>query len=546
MPVINFSYKDFCKLVGKKYSVKELEDTMPMMGMEWEGSSGDEISVELFPNRPDLLSVEGLARAYRAFRGLRVGLVNYDVKNSKYELMVDDNVSKVRPVISAVVVKGVKLTDETVKSLMQLQEKLHLTHCRNRAKAAIGVHDLRAVKFPVRYSAVEPESIKFIPLESAKELTPEQVLKQHPKGVKFAHLVNKFDAYPMVLNNDGAVLSFPPIINSELTKVRSSTRDLFIEVTGTDGSTVDKALNIVVTSLIERGAKAYKVKVHHGREVKVCPDFSYKVMELDAGYCCKLLGEAIPSRNLPAFLKRMGFDVERKDELLKVSIPCYRTDIMHPIDLVEDVAIAFGYENFEPLIPKVFGIGKEDVFNSRYEYVKNVFVGFGFVEVFNWLLTSREVLFDKMNDKSRKVVEVLQPKSEELAVCRDELIPLLIQFLSKNKHNDYPQNIFEVGDVLVYDKKVSQEKRFGVALAHPKSNYSELKSYLDTLFDELGVKVKVRDVVKPYFISGRAAELMVGNTVIGLIGEVHPQVLTNYDLKVPVTVCELNIEELVK
>ncbi len=547
MPVISFNYRDFIKLVGKKYSMKELEETMPMMGMEWEGSDGDEISVEVFPNRPDLLSVEGLARAYKYFRGLSRKVFSYSANKSNYELIVDDAVKGIRPVIGAMVVKGVKLNENSVKSLMQLQEKLHITHCRNRRKAAIGVHDLRAVKFPVRYTAVDPQEMRFIPLDFNREMTPEEIIREHPKGIKYAHLVENFPAYPMVINADNEILSFPPIINSELTKVRPNTKNLFVEVTGTDENTVSKALNIVATSLIDRGAKVYQVKVHYGKDVKVTPDFSEEKVTLDADYCRSLLGEQIPTRSMPVLLRKMGFDSLREDEKLIVKVPCYRTDIMHPMDLVEDIAIAYGYENFTPEPPENNSIGKGDPLFERTDYVKDILAGFGFIEVYNWLLTNKKVLFENMNAPERSVVEIFHPKNADLTVCRDSLIPQLIEFLGKNKHNDYPQDIFEEGKVLIRSgEDVTQENHLGIASARSRINYSDIKAVVDSIAREIRVKLKVVPKDYPYFISGRSANLFFNDKFMGVIGEIHPKVLLNYELKVPVVACELNIEELVK
>jgi phenylalanyl-tRNA synthetase beta chain len=351
----------------------------------------------------------------------------------------------------------------------------------------------------------------------------------------------------MIIGADNEVLSFPPIINSELTKVRSSSHDLFIEVTGTNQLTVSKALSIVVTSLVERGAKAYQVVVYYGKEKRVYPDLVPETMVLSADYCRQTLGEAIPTRSIPVLLRRMGLDAERNGDSLKVFVPCYRTDVMHPMDLVEDVAVAFGYENFESVVPKLPGVANESPLYSRYDYVKDYLAGFGFIETFNWLLTSRNVLFKNLLVAEHDVVEILQPKTEELAVCRDSLVPQIIEFLAKNKHNDYPQNIFEVGDVILLNGTESlQQKHLGVALAHSKASYSELKAVVDSLFTELGVEVRTRSAGKPFFIPGRSAELVYNGIVVGYVGELHPQVLANYDLKVPVVVCELNIKELLQ
>ncbi len=548
MPVISFNSKDFCKLVGKNYSKDKLEELMPMIGMEWEGSEGDEISVEVFPNRPDLLSVEGLARAFRSFTGLKKGLINYKVRESNYELIIDKSVKTVRPIVAAAVVKGIKLTNDSVKSLMQLQEKLHLTHARNRAKAAIGVHDLRAVKFPVTYAAVDPKSVRFIPLDGSKMMTPEQILAEHPKGIKYAGLVNKFTAYPMILGADDEVLSFPPVINSELTKIRPKTKDLFIDVTGTDEFTVNKALNILTTSLIERGSKVHSVTIHDGLSKKKLPNFNVELMNLNSDYCNSLLGTNFSVKRVAGLISMMGFGYKIKENLLSISIPCYRTDILHPIDLVEDVAIAYGYMNFKAELPSVSTIGSELLIEGFLNQVRDFLIGNGFLEVINWHLTNEEALFNKMNAKERAIVKILNPKTTDFTVLRDYLTPVMLGFYSQNRHNDYPQNVFEIGEVMKLDSTESTGVREDINLcfsvAHSSSNYSEVKGVLDNLMKVLGVAYSIKEVDNSSFINGRVAEVMVNKESVGFIGELSPEVLISHELKMPITVCELNLSKL--
>ncbi len=548
MPVISFDRKDFCKLVGKNYSKEKLEELLPMLGMEWEGSEGDEITVEVFPNRPDLLSVEGLARAFRSFVGLRKGLMHYKVKESNYELHVNKTVKAVRPIVAAAVVKGVKLTSEGIRSLMQLQEKLHITHARNRAKAAIGVHDLRAVKFPVTYAAVDPQSVKFIPLDGSRMMTPEEILAEHPKGIKYAHLINKFTAYPMIIGADNEVLSFPPIINSELTKLRPKTKDLFIDVTGTCEFTVNKALNIVTTSLIERGAKACSVLIHDGLSKKHTPNYDVETMDLNVSYCNSLLGVDFSPKRVAGLLANMGFDAKIKEDTLNVSIPCYRTDILHPIDLVEEVAIAYGYMNFKAELPQINTIGKELPVEAAANFIRDFLIGNGFIEVINWDLINEDVLFKKMNAKKRPIVKLLNPKTSEYSVVRDYLTPVILNYYSQNKHNDYPQNIFEIGRVMKLDQNEStgvlEELNLCFATAHSTSNYSEVKGVLDNLMKALKIKYSLKEVSNSSFIEGRVAEIFVNKEAVGFIGEISPEVLINFDLKIPITICEINLSKI--
>ncbi len=545
MPVISFNYHDFTKLVGKKYSLEELEDIMPMMGMEWEGVSGDEISVEVFPNRPDLLSVEGLARAFKAFVGIKTGLINYKLKQSNYEIIVDKEIP-IRPFIYGAVVKGLKLDDETIRSLMQIQEKLHITHCRNRKKAAIGVHDLRMVKFPVHYTSSPPDKI-FVPLGERESMSLKQILKQHPKGIAYAHLLKNAKEYPLVVGNDGEVLSFPPIINSEFSKLRPNTKDLFIDVTGTNETTMLKALNIITTMLIDRGAKVYQVKISTPTKTIHTPDYTPTQMSLDINYCRKILGENLPLKIITSSLKKMGHGILKhsKDEV-QVLIPCYRTDIMHQYDLIEDVAVGYGYENFEPVVPKIYGVGTPDILEERSSYVKDILIGFNFIEVNNWYLLGEELL-SKAKIPKINFIEILNPRTTDFTLVRKEIYPQMLHFLSLNKRNEYPQKIFEIGPIVrLMQGDPHQELHLSLAICHSKANYSEIKSLLDVLFKELDAEVSYKPIDLPVYIKGRAAEIFYNNTSIGHVGEVSPEVLDNFELTNPVVLSEINIEHLLR
>ncbi|MDH5443605.1 MAG: phenylalanine--tRNA ligase subunit beta, partial [Hadesarchaea archaeon] len=241
MPSITVSYRDLYKLVGKRIESKQLCERLGMLGIEAE-AAGDELKLEITHNRPDLLSPEGVARALKGFLGVETGLPLYKLSASEVTVEVDQSVDAIRPFIAAGVVTNVKLTDEIVASLMQVQEKLHASLCRNRRRGSIGVYDLDTIQPPVHYTTTLPDGIRFVPLEFARELTPAHILREHPKGIEYGSIMQEWPRYPLLIDAQGVVLSMPPIINSESTRVTSTTKRLFIDVTGEDERVANQSL----------------------------------------------------------------------------------------------------------------------------------------------------------------------------------------------------------------------------------------------------------------------------------------------------------------
>lgn len=261
MPTIEFSFEELCNFLGRNYQPEELKDKISMLGVDLEKIDKESIIMEIFPNRPDLLSIEGFSRALSGILNVETGLKNYPVHDSKVKLFVEKSVEGVRPYISAGIVKNVEIDENFLISLMNIQEKLHLTHGRNRNKVAIGVHDFSKVKAPFFYKAVKPKEISFVPLDYAEKLNLEEILKKHPKGIEYAFTLEGKERYPIILDKDENVLSFPPIINGELTRVTSNTKELFIDVTGLDENSVEKALSILVTAIADRRGEIYSVEL---------------------------------------------------------------------------------------------------------------------------------------------------------------------------------------------------------------------------------------------------------------------------------------------
>mgnify|MGYP002387894567 CR=1 FL=1 len=262
MPTVEFNTNELTELTGVS-DLNFLRERIPMLGVDMECLDRDKATIEIFPNRPDMLSVEGFARALGNFLGINKSVKQYTVNETKGEIFVDASVRKSRPFISSAIVKNLNITDARLKSLMNIQEKLHITHGRNRKKVAIGIHNLDVIKFPVIYKGVRPKDYKFIPLNFEISMDLDEILRKHPKGIDYGKIMNNFDRLPLIVDADNDVISMPPIINADRTSVTEATKNLFVEVTGTNEYAVEKALAIIVCSLADMGGEIYNVHMHN-------------------------------------------------------------------------------------------------------------------------------------------------------------------------------------------------------------------------------------------------------------------------------------------
>ncbi len=546
MPTVTLNKKIFEQLVGKKLPIEKLKDRISMLGTDLESIEGDEIKVEIFPNRPDMLSEQGFARAFSSFIGIKTGLRTYNVKKSNEKIIVEESVAKYRPCSAAAIVKGVKFTDELIREIMQNQEKIHKTLGRNRKKVALGYYILDKVEFPVKYKAEDPKKIKFKPLHFHKELDGLQILSQHPTGREFGHQLEDFDKFPVYYDAFGRVLSMPPIINSdEAGNVQPGTCDILVECSGFDQRILDLAINISVTTLADMGGEIYSVEIKYPDKKIISPNLSPKKWKINLAFINKWLGLELKEKDLKKLLEKMGFGYEKGNVL----VPAYRADIMHEVDFAEDIAIAYGYENFEEEIPNVATIGEEDSFEVLKRKVAETLVGLGLLELNTYNLTNKDIQNKLMNVKF-DLVEMQNAVSSEYNVLRAWMIPCLLEVFKNNKHHEYPQRIFEMGVVFKKDKKgmmetgVIEMTRLGVGLCEEKGDFTKIKQVFDYLMRMLGVKYEMRDIEHPSFISGRVARVSIKGKDVAYVGEMHPSVLVNFDLDAPVACFELNLSEL--
>lgn len=543
MPLVTFDYQDFIKLLGYSIPKQTLIEKLPMIGGDFSHMNGDEINIEFFPNRPDLTSVEGIARASRAFFGFRTGLQTYETLPSEISLTVDESVKKVRPFVTTAYVKNVTMTDELITSLMGLQEKLHIGLGRNRKKVAIGVHDAEPVTPPFVYKAVDPDTVSFVPLAKDETMTLRDILKKHEKGVDYASLLDGFEKYPLIIDAHQNVLSFPPIINGCLTEVTPYTKEIFIDVTGTDRKAINYALNIVASALAERGGTIYQTTVYDEGKKILSPDYTPIQKKVTISSVNRILGTSFTGSDIIQYLEKMGHHAmdHGRDSIL-VDIAAWRSDILHEVDLIEDVAVGYGFDQFETDFPKSLTFGGRLPNQTLFDGVRTLMIGLGYNEVTTFVISNKEDEFQRMGLERRTMVELENPIGEEYSGLRISLLPSLLKLLRENRHHPLPQQIFEVG--VVVDESAKNKTHLAALKIDAKANFTECKSLIETVLRECGEKPVIKEKTHPAFIEGRCAAILKKEKEIGVFGEFHPKTIQAFHLEHPLIAFELSIDSL--
>jgi len=471
----------------------------------------------------------------RGFLGLETGLPEYRVTPSGISFSVDPGLASIRPYLGTAVIRGITLDEESILSLMGLQEALHWALGRGRSKVAIGIHDLDRVTPPFRYIA-EERTRAFVPLDYDREMTMEEILDEHPKGRAYAAIVRDFPRFPLIVDACNQVLSFPPIINGELTRVTAESRNLLLDTTGTDERAVMTAVNIICTALADAGGTIESVLVS-GSHV---PTLAPSTRVVSARECSSLLGVEFTPAELSLLLQKMRFGAEPAgDDGVRVTVPCYRADIMHDWDIFEDAAIAFGYENFRAELPPTFTIGQAHPVMAIASMVRSLGTGLGYQEVIPFTLTSERVMYQKMQRPyAPETLGVLHPISEENTIVRTAILPLLIEMLQFNRHRELPQRLFAVGDVV--EGLETFHKSAFVSL-HPAADFSEAYAVADALCRELSIPYTAGKSGDPAFIEGRRGCLVANGRTVGTFGEIHPAVLNAFELEHPVAAVEIDL-----
>lgn len=560
MPTIDIEVSEFEALLGMHFNGDTGKIDNILAYVKGEIKAYDEktgvISVEIKDtNRPDVWNVEGLTRTLKGFLGLKEGLQTYTVNKESGEVYVDERLEKIRPFIGCSINKSLKLTDSMIRGFMRLQDKLDQSYGRNRQRTSIGLYNLDLIKLPLHYSVTKPEDISFIPLGFSEKMNLKQILTNHPKGLEYGHIVRKHPLYPILLDSENTPLSFPPIINSnDLGRITESTRNILVEVTGTSLEAVLNTLKIVTLSLIDRGGKASSTRIHYMQETQgdmITPDFATRTVRVNLDYARRITGLQFTAKQVTKLLAKAGYAADKQEaDEVTIRVPCYRTDVMHPVDIIEDIAIAYDYNNIKPVWRESHTTGTSGPEQSLIDLARELVIGLGFQETLNYTLTNPENLFTKMNMKKGKVIEVSNPKVITMTCLRNWLLPGLLEFISNNLHVELPQKIFELGKITVPDLKRETKSRDDEALAAvtytADASFTHVKAVLDSFFTNIGLQYELQECKHRTFIEGRTASIIANRSDVGVMGEIHPSVLQAWKLENPASAFELNMTEIIR
>ena len=543
MPTIEVSKKDLIKMIGKKVN---LEDDLLYVKGEIDDEKNDLIKIDSKDtNRPDLWSTEGMAREIKS--KYKKKFPSYKHSKGKIKVIVDKNVKNIRPYTACAVVRNLKITKNILSQLIQLQEKIAGTFGRNRKEVSIGVYDLKKIKPPIKYCAVEPEKIKFSPLGYRKKMNVEKILKEIQKGKEYGHLLKGFDKYTVFKDSKNEIMSLVPVVNSnDSGNVGLKSKDLFIECSGNEIKFISTALNCLVTALAERGGKIESVNVMYGKKKTVTPHLNPKKFKINRENVNKVSGLNLDGKKIKDLLEKSNYKVLKNGKTIELSYPSYRQDLMHERDVIEDIIIAYGYNNIKPKQIKLITKGKINKTEEISGKIADIMAGLGMQEVMSYTLTNKEILFKKMNIEEKDIAEIENPSSSRWGVFRNWLLPNLISFIAKNKNVEYPQKIFEIGDAIILDEKEDVKsknlRKLSSIITGTNISYEDISSYLDALFDSMNSSYILKDTKHPCFIDGRCALIFKGNKELGIIGEIHPKILKNFNIEMPVAVFEIKIE----
>jgi phenylalanyl-tRNA synthetase beta chain len=547
VPVVNIKFERLKKLIPD-VKMDKVIDMLPFVALDIEGVDKDIVRVEYNPNRPDLSSDYGVARALRGLLEIETGMPKFKLAGkSGLSVTVEATVRKIRPYVIAFVAKNGRLDDETLKQLIMMQEDLHNGVGRKRKKASIGIHNFDVIKFPVTYKTVKGDH-SFRPLDEPSELSINQILKDLEIGKQYGQILSAFDSYPLIVDSTGLVLSLPPIINGQATKVNDKCRNLFVEVTATDQKTAEDLLAILAITLYEAGFEIKTVSIDSGKRKIETPQMKARVISADMGYVDSILGLALDAKQIITCLKKSRLDAKAVANKIVCTIPRYRIDISDPIDISEEVAIGYGIYNLEPKFPNSLTTGKKNSLSIYLNAIRETLIGLGMIESLSFLLTSKDVQYKAFGILSKDELSVEGSKSTEHEILPNSLVPLLLQSLSYNIHEQYPQELFEIGKTFVKSYSTIEERwSIGAVVAHADASYSNVKSRMQALLRScFGKEAITIASTNHMFMEGRCAEVIFDNKPIGVLGEIVPDAVENFRLRVPVAAFEINLLAIIK
>ncbi|HEX7142401.1 MAG TPA: phenylalanine--tRNA ligase subunit beta [Nitrososphaeraceae archaeon] len=546
MPVINI-LKPRIRSAFPNKKIDEIIEKLPFLGLDIEGIDKEKIRVEYNPNRPDFSSDTGIFRSLKGLLNETVGLPLFKYSSDKsYQITIDPQVKQIRPIILFLVAKNKTVNNFILNQLISVQEDLHNGIARGRKKAAIGIHDLDAIKFPLLYST-RSQNESFIPLDQIKPFKFKQVLSDLEVGKKYSNLLKNFIQYPTIADKSNEVVSFPPIINSSNTKITGKSHNILIEITGTNLETCKSILAILAYYLHDEGYEIFSGIVHDGKSTfSSLKLLKNNVVSVDKNIIKKYLGLDLLIKDFIEILNRCRLDVSiTKNKRIKCLVPSYRSDIINPIDIVEEIAIGYGIDNLKSTLPAFqISSGVRNDHFRKIDEIKETLIGHGFLEMVNFSMLDRTIstIFNFDDKELLEKIKVSESKSKEHEFLRTNILSSLVNNLSYNVHEEYPQKIFEIGKTFSFKNKIVEQWNLGVLLASKNSNYTAAKSILESLFKiNFGKEFTTRRTDNNLFIKGRSANILYESKIIGFIGEISPDLITKFNLRIPLSAFELNL-----
>ncbi len=563
MPKIEVYKRDLFSYIGRSYTNDELEAVLPCAKAELDGFDEEQglLKIELNDtNRPDLWSTTGLARQIGLYEGLYRKEYPFFSRKGKMQeygnriVQVDASMAGVRPFIAAFAVQGDGISDEGLKDIIQTQEKLCWNYGRKRKSIAMGVYRSDLITYPVQYAGVDPDTTSFVPLGSDRKMSLRQITVEHPKGQEYGHIVAGEEVFPLITDSDGKVLSFPPVINSsEIGAVQVGDEHLFIELTGTDLPSLLLSASIVACDLYDSGFKILPVKVVYpydtplGREI-VTPFYFQEPIGVDSVYANKLLGVELTPVEMGQALLRMGVDSAYADSTLTITVPPYRNDFLHSVDIIEDIMMGRGMDTFTPEMPSSFTVGRLSREEEFARKVKDIMIGLGFQEMmYNYLGSGRDYI-ERMNVDGSGYIQIENPMTENYEYVRPSIMPSLLNSESVSANAVYPHAIFEIGKVAFLDAEDNSgtvtKNYLGFLRADSGEGFNSANSMVSAVFYYLHREYTLAETRDSRFITGRSAEIYYAGRQVGIFGEVHPAVLENWGIQMPSTIVEIDLDIL--
>ncbi|XP_075661936.1 phenylalanine--tRNA ligase beta subunit, cytoplasmic [Castanea sativa] len=597
MPTVSIGRDRLFEALGKTYTQEEFEELCFSFGIELddvttekaimrkekhldEESDGDEeviYKIEVPANRYDLLCLEGIAQALRIFNGQQE-IPTYKVANispkSMLKMHVKPETSSIRPYVVCAVLRGVTFDAASYNSFIDLQDKLHQNICRRRTLVAIGTHDLDTLHGPFTYEALPPSSINFVPLKQEKNFRADELMefyKSDLKLKKFLHIIENSPVFPVLYDSTRTVLSLPPIINGAHSAIKLETKNVFIECTATDLTKAKIVLNTMVTMFSEYCERKFEIEpvevIYSDGKSYIYPDLSVYNMEVSLSYITGAIGVPLKADEVTGLLNRMQLRAEKSlsddnDSKITVSVPPTRSDVLHPCDVMEDVAIAYGFNRVKDIaIAKGYNISKGRAVSLKplrleeFSHIIRLEMAMcGFTEVLSFILCSLNDNFAMLNredDKSTAVI-IGNPRSSENETARTSLMPGILKTIGQNKAHPKPIKIFEVGDIVLLDNTkdvgATNSRHLAALYCGATAGYEVIHGLVVRIMQVIGLvppddntTYYLKPSEEPEFLLGTQASIIYKGKQIGTSGIVHPEVLNKFDIPDPCSYFELDI-----